>query len=98
MQPALIAAFEVAEGDLERFLSAAKEEQAAVQKNEPGCLRFDIVLFDEAEGRGAFVEVFADEAAAARHPEQPHFKAFFAAIEDIEVRWTVQRGRLAEPL
>lgn len=66
MQVGLIAEFEVRAKELGRFIDAARQELLAVRENEPGCLRFDVIVFDEAEGRGAFVEVFADQDAAKR--------------------------------
>ena len=96
MQVGLVAEFEVPAKDLDRFLDAARQELSAVRNDEPGCLRFDVIVFDEGEGRGVFVEVFADEEAARAHRELPHFKAFFDAIEDIDVQWTPRRGRAIE--
>ncbi len=97
MPLALIAEFDVAAKDLDPFLAAGKVELAAVREKEPGCLRFDIIVYDEGEGdkgrgRGAFVEVFADQAAADHHYQQPHFKAFFDAIDGLDVQWTMRPG------
>ena len=96
MQIGLIAEFEVPAKGFAKFIAAARQELISVRKNEPGCLRFDVIVFDEEKGRGAFVEVFADRAAAERHRELPHFKKFFDAIEDIDVKWTTHRGRAIE--
>jgi len=96
MQVGLIAEFEVPAKDFDKFIGAAREELLAVRKNEPGCLRFDIIIFDEGDGRGAFIEVFADQEAAAKHQELTHFKEFFDAIEDIDVKWTTHHGRAIE--
>ena len=92
MQIALIAEFEIDPSDKQRFLAAAEQELKAVRESEPGCLRFDVVLFDNKNGSGAFVEVFADQAAAEKHRELPHFKEFFEVIEDIDVNWTTRQG------
>ncbi len=92
MQVGLIAEFKVPTEHLDGFLAAAREELVAVRENEPGCLRFDVIVFDEGEGRGVFVEVFADQEAAQNHRELPHFKAFFDAIKDMNVQWTANRG------
>jgi quinol monooxygenase YgiN len=91
-QVALLAEFEVKAQDLELFLAAAKRELEAVRGSEPGCLGFDVVLFDEEVGRGAFVEVFEDQAAADAHRDTPHFTAFFDEIAEIDVTWSVRRG------
>ena len=91
-QIALVAEFKLHPNDMERFLAAAKQELEAVRANEPGCIRFDVILFDEQEGTGAFVEVFADQTAADKHRDYPHFNEFFDAIGDLEVNWTARRG------
>ena len=96
MQVGLIAEFEVPAKDFDRFVAAARQELLAARKNEPSCLRFDVIVFDEGEGRGAFVEVFADQDAAQKHRELAHFKEFFDEIEDIDVQWTTHRGKAIE--
>jgi autoinducer 2-degrading protein len=96
MQVGLVAEFEVPTKDFAKFISAARQELISVRENETGCLRFDVIVFDEEKGHGAFVEVFADQAAAERHRELPHFKEFFDSIEDINVKWTTNRGRAIE--
>ncbi len=93
MQRGLVAEFEVPTKDLERFLGAARQELQAARANEPGCLRFDVLVFEEGEGRGAFIEVFADQEAFDKHGDHIHFKEFFSAIDDIDVKWTVNRGK-----
>lgn len=96
MQVGLIAEFEVPSRDFDRFLAAARRELRAVRDNEPGCLRFDVLVFDEDAGRGAFVEVFADEDAAQKHRDLLHFKAFFDEIADIDVQWSTYHGQAIE--
>jgi quinol monooxygenase YgiN len=91
-QRAVIAEFELRTGELEKFVTAAKQELREARENEPGCLRFDVLLFDEKEGKGAFVMTFADQSAFDRHSDYPHFKAFFDAIKDFDVSWKVHRG------
>ena len=89
---ALVAEFQVGAQGLELFMAAAKREMRAVRASEPGCLRFDVILFDEGTGKGAFVEVFPDQAAVDAHRETPHFSAFFEEIAELEVTWSVRRG------
>jgi len=92
-QVTLLAEFEVKTQDLDLFIAAAKREMQAVGASAAGCLGFEVLLFDEETGKGAFVEVFKDQAAADAHRETPHFSAFcFEEIEDIEVPWSVRRG------
>ena len=93
----LVAEFRVKPADVEQFLAAAMRELRAVRSDEPGCARFDVVVFDEAVGHGAFVEVFRDETAAETHRQTPHFKAFFEEISDLNVEWSTHRGRALTP-
>jgi len=91
-QRAVIAEFELNPIDMGVLVAAAQQELTAARENEPGCLRFDVLIFDERKGTGAVVAVFADQAAFDEHREYPHVKDFFDAIKDIEVSWTVHRG------
>ena len=91
-QRAVIAKFELNANDMDILVTAAQQELTAARENEPGCLRFDVLIFDEKEGTGAVVAVFADQAAFDEHREYPHVKDFFDAIKDIEVNWSVHRG------
>ena len=96
MQLAMVAEFEVSARDLDAFIGAARRDLLAVRKNEPGCLRFDVIVFDEGEGRGAFVEVCTDPDAAQAHMEFSHFKGFFNAIKGIDVQWKLHPGKAIE--
>ncbi len=91
-QRAVIAKFELRPDDLGILVSAARNELRAARENEPGCLRFDVLVFDEKEGTGAVVAVFSDQAAFDEHREYTHVKDFFDAIKSIDVSWTVHRG------
>jgi len=91
-QRAVIAEFELNPNDMEVLVTAAQQELTAARENEPGCLRFDVLIFDERKGTGAVVAVFADQAAFDEHREYPHVKEFFDAIKGIDVSWNVHRG------
>jgi quinol monooxygenase YgiN len=91
-QRAMIAEFEVKPSELEKFVTAANHELRQVRENEPGCLRFDVLLFDEKEGTGAFLATFADQSAYDGHRDYSHAKEFFDAIKNIDVIWKVRRG------
>lgn len=88
----MVAEFQVGAQGLELFMAAAKREMRAVRASEPDCIGFDVILFDEGTGKGAFVEVFTDQAAVDAHRETPHFAAFFEEIADLEVTWSVRGG------
>lgn len=91
-QRAMIAEFELRPDELEILVTAAKRELKEAREKEPGCLRFDVLLFDEKEGTGAFVATFADQLAYDRHMDYLHSKEYFNAIKDIDVSWKVRRG------
>ncbi|MDA1307839.1 MAG: putative quinol monooxygenase [Acidobacteria bacterium] len=60
---------------LEAFLRAACQN-ADSARNEPGCLRFDVVHDRDDPHWFYFYEVYRDDAALAAHRETPHFKAY----------------------
>ena len=84
----VVAQFQVAPRDLDRFVAAARTEALAVMRSERGCQRFDVVTNREDPGRGLFYEVYDNEAAFEAHQETPHFDAFFEAIDGLEVSWS----------
>jgi (4S)-4-hydroxy-5-phosphonooxypentane-2,3-dione isomerase len=57
------------------FLSAACHN-ADSARNEPGCLRFDVIQDRDEPHCFYFHEVYHDDAALAAHRETAHFKAY----------------------
>jgi autoinducer 2-degrading protein len=58
------------------------EADATGSRQEPGCLRFDILRDDERSNVFYLYEVYRDKAAYAAHQQAPYFKAFFAEAGD----------------
>ena len=58
-----------------QFLDAAREN-AGHARNEPGCLRFDIIQDREDSNRFRLYEIYRDDAALAVHRETAHFKRY----------------------
>jgi autoinducer 2-degrading protein len=56
----------------ERFL-AAIQENALSLREEPGCLRFDVVQDSDDANHFLLYEVYEDEAAFESHRSAPHF-------------------------
>jgi quinol monooxygenase YgiN len=56
---------------------------------EPGNLRWDIWQDQSQPGRFVLDELYEDSAAVAAHRETPHFKAYFAKINDLAERIAV---------
>ena len=57
----------------ERFLEAIGENSAASVRDEPGCLRFDVVQDDADPDHFFLYEIYADDAAFQAHRQAPHF-------------------------
>lgn len=70
---------------VEAFL-AATAVNAAASRQEPGIVRFD-VLVDRADPfHVVLVEIYRDEAAAAAHKETPHYQVWRDAVAPMMAR------------
>ena len=58
-------------------LEAALYDAEHSEKDEPGCLRFDVIQDRDDRNRFYFYEVYLDEAALEAHRQTPHFKLYF---------------------
>ena len=61
---------------LAEFLEAVRHDAVHSEKDEPGCLRFDVVQDHEDPNRFYYYEVYKDEAALEGHRQTPHFKLY----------------------
>ena len=52
-------------------------------RDEPDCFRFDILRDPDIETRFYLYEVYTDESAMQVHMETPHFKRWWATVEDM---------------
>jgi autoinducer 2-degrading protein len=67
----------------ERFLAAAEDDSTCSVRDEPGCLRFD-VLEDEADpNHFFFYEIYTDAAAIDAHRQAPHYARWDAAAKEV---------------
>jgi quinol monooxygenase YgiN len=58
------------------FLDVVRYDAEHSEKDEPGCLRFDVIQDRDDPNRFYFYEVYRDESALAAHRETPHFKFY----------------------
>lgn len=58
---------------MDEFLKIIKED-AEGSRQEPGCLRFDVLQSQDDPNKFVFYEVYKDLDAVKVHKEQPHFK------------------------
>ena len=63
----------------ERFIQVSLGDAQGSVANEPGCYRFDVYRDEKDPNVVCFYEVYADDAAFARHQTMPHFKQWRAA-------------------
>jgi quinol monooxygenase YgiN len=68
---------------MEKFLAACIEEGKASVRDEPDCLRFEILRDKNDPNRVCFMEVFKDEQSLQTHWETPHFTEMWDTIEDM---------------
>lgn len=68
----------------ERFLKAIEVDAEGSERDEPGCLRFNVL--QDAEDRNVyyFYEVYRDEAALEAHRAAPHYAVWRAAADTLD--------------
>ena len=67
----------------DKFLKAIEHDALGSERDEPGCLRFNVLQDQKDANVYYFYEVYKDEAARLAHRETPHFKEFFAALPEL---------------
>ena len=67
----------------EKFLAAALEDSTCSVRDEPGCLRFDVLQDNSDPNRFFFYEVYVDEAAVEAHRAAPHYARWRAAAAEV---------------
>ena len=59
------------------FIEVARHDAEHSVKDEPGCLRFDVIQDQDDPNRFYLYEIYRDEAAMDAHRQMPHFKVYF---------------------
>ena len=59
------------------FLEVVRYDAEHSEKDEPGCLRFDVIQDWDDPNHFYLYEIYRDEAALQAHRQTPHFKLFF---------------------
>lgn len=76
MPVSLVISIRVRPGHRARFLEGISRNARAAVRDEPGCLRFDVVADGREPDLYWVYEVFSDEAALREHRRTPHFLAW----------------------
>jgi autoinducer 2-degrading protein len=66
-----------------RFLEAIEENAVSAVRDEPGCLRFDIVRDNDDPDHYLFYEVYRDAEAFAAHRDSEHFARWREAADEV---------------
>ena len=90
---AVIATVRVKTDQRARFLEFLEDDVEGSLREEPGCVRFDVLEDDSTAGCFHIYEVYSGPEAYAAHVEAPYYKRFFAEAGDTldgppEVRMT----------
>jgi autoinducer 2-degrading protein len=68
----------------QRFLEAIEHDALGSERDEPGCLRFNVLQDAADENVYYFYEVYKDEAALEAHRTMPHYAVWRAAADTLE--------------
>ena len=68
----------------ERFLAAIEADALGSERDEPGCLRFNVLQDAQDQNVYYFYEVYRDEAALEAHRATPHFALWRAAVDTLD--------------
>jgi (4S)-4-hydroxy-5-phosphonooxypentane-2,3-dione isomerase len=63
------------------YLEAVRHDAEHSEKDEPGCLRFDVVQDQDDPNRFYYYEVYKNEAALEAHRQSPHFKLYAEKVQ-----------------
>lgn len=75
----------------EAFLTAMLQNASSAVRDEPGCLRFDVVQDLEDPNRMYLYEVYKDQAGLDAHRQAPHYLTWRAAVQDWYAQPAVRR-------
>src|SRR5260370_703077 len=65
----------------QRFLEAIEVDALGSERDEPGCLRFNVLQDEHDENVYYFYEVYKDQAALEAHRAMPHYAVWRAAAD-----------------
>jgi autoinducer 2-degrading protein len=66
----------------DQFLAAIEDDSICSVRDEPGCVRFDVLQDQSDPNRYYFYEVYRDEAGFKAHTETPHLARWRAAAAE----------------
>jgi autoinducer 2-degrading protein len=67
-----------------RFLEAIEVDAVGSERDEPGCLRFNVLQDERDENVYYFYEVYTSQAALEAHRATPHYAVWRAAADTLD--------------
>src|SRR5207247_11370866 len=80
---ALIVPLKVKPEMRDRFLEAAADDSTCSVRDEPGCLRFDVLQDQTDPNHFFFYEVYRDDKALEAHRAAPHYARWRQVATDV---------------
>ena len=74
-------AVQVKSEHVSQFLELVRYDAEHSEKDEPGCLRFDVIQDRNDANCFYYYEVYRDEAALEAHRQTPHFKLYSDKVQ-----------------
>jgi (4S)-4-hydroxy-5-phosphonooxypentane-2,3-dione isomerase len=68
----------------DRFLKAIEADALGSERDEPGCLRFNVLQDQQDRNVYYFFEVYRNEAALEAHRTAPHYAVWRAAADTLD--------------
>ena len=81
----------------ERFLKAIEADADGSERDEPGCLRFNVLRDQQDPNVYYFFEVYRDESALEAHRAAPHYAVWQAAADTLDGSAQVTRSHTVFP-
>ena len=92
----IVAPIQIKEGHREAFIEAMLDDAKGSVRDEPDCLRFDVIQDGSDPNRIWLYEIYVDEAAFQAHLQAPHFIKWRDTAKDwfAESSQRCRRGKL----
>lgn len=68
----------------QRFLDSIEVDAVGSEKDEPGCVRFNVLQDDSDKNIYYFYEVYRDQAAVEEHRAAAHYAVWKAAADTLD--------------
>jgi quinol monooxygenase YgiN len=78
----LVVTIDIKPGYRDKFVAEMLDDARGSVRNEPGCVRFDVIQDEKEPDRIYLYEVYKDRAAFDSHTTAPHFLKWKDAVQD----------------